>query len=138
VVHTCLGDARPLDELEREMPAVPGRRPGSFAVEHDRTMTGRIPLRRVTEHHCPSAVGRIDLGCLFPPHAWGHGYAREACSAALDRLDGPGEPVALATQPADTASLRLAARLGFAGAERFCAWDADQWLGLRPAPGAHR
>jgi hypothetical protein len=28
--------------------------------------------------------------------------------------------------------MRLAAKLGFAEVERFHAWDADQWLGMRP------
>jgi hypothetical protein len=27
--------------------------------------------------------------------------------------------------------MRLAAKLGFSEVERFHAWDADQWLGLR-------
>lgn len=43
------------------------------------------------------------------------------------------EPVFLTTQTANTASMRLAAGLGFSEAERFRAWDADQWLGRRPA-----
>ena len=29
-------------------------------------------------------------------------------------------------------SMRLAAKLGFIEVERFQAWDAEQWLGLRP------
>jgi RimJ/RimL family protein N-acetyltransferase len=41
----------------------------------------------------------------------------------------------LATQTANTASMRLAAKLGFVEAERFHLWDADQWLGLRPPNG---
>src|SRR6267154_2529791 len=44
----------------------------------------------------------------------------------------PGEPVVLTTQSANVASMRLAARLGFTEVERFQAWDAEQWLGLRP------
>lgn len=47
----------------------------------------------------------------------------------------PGEPVVLATQTANTASLRLATKLGFAEVERFEAWGAEQWLGLRPPTG---
>ncbi|MEU8294607.1 GNAT family N-acetyltransferase [Streptomyces pseudogriseolus] len=132
-VHTYLGGPRPRDELEREMPEVPGRRSGSFVVDHDGTMIGQILLRRVTEHVCPSAVGKVDLGYLFLPQVWGFGYAAEACAAALDWLNDvlPGEPVVLATQTANARSMRLAAKLGFTEAERFRAWDADQWLGLR-------
>lgn len=132
-VHAHLGGPRPRDELEREMPAVPGRRPGSFVVDLGGTMIGQVLLRRATGHRRPAAAGEVDLGYLFLPRAWGHGYAAEACSAALDWLDGvlPGGPVVLTTQTADVASMRLAARLGFTEVERFHAWDAEQWLGRR-------
>ncbi|MFH9090527.1 GNAT family N-acetyltransferase [Streptomyces sp. NPDC017673] len=132
-VHTYLGGPRPRDELEREMPEVPGRRPGSFVVELDGAMIGQILLRRATEHRRPAAVGKADLGYLFLPRAWGFGYATEACAAALDWFDGvlPGEPVALTTQTANAGSMRLAAKLGFTEVERFQAWDAEQWLGVR-------
>ena len=39
----------------------------------------------------------------------------------------------LATQTANVSSMRLAAKLGFTEVERFEAWDAEQWLGLRSA-----
>ncbi|KOG88797.1 GNAT family N-acetyltransferase [Streptomyces varsoviensis] len=134
--HVYLGGARPRDELERELPAVPERWPGSFVVELDGAMIGQILLRRATEHRRPAAVGKVDLGYLFLPRAWGLGYAAEACAAALDWLDGvlPGEPVVLTTQSANVSSMRLAAKLGFTEVERFQAWDAEQWLGLRPPP----
>ncbi|MYV42358.1 GNAT family N-acetyltransferase [Streptomyces sp. SID1328] len=138
-VHTYLGGPRPRGELEREMPEVPGLRPGSFVVDLDGVMIGHVLLRRATDHHCPAAEGKVDLGYLFLPRAWGFGYAAEACAAALDWLDGvlPGEPVVLSTQTANAGSMRLAARLGFIEVERFRAWDADQWLGLR-APQSDR
>ncbi|MEU4508398.1 GNAT family N-acetyltransferase [Nonomuraea wenchangensis] len=133
-VHTYLGGPRPREELEREMPEVPERRPGSFVVELDGAMIGQILLRRATGHRRPAAVGKADLGYLFLPKAWGRGYATEACAAALGWLDGvlPGEPVVLTTQSANVGSMRLAARLGFTEVERFQAWGAEQWLGLRP------
>ncbi|MFF3915818.1 GNAT family N-acetyltransferase [Streptomyces sp. NPDC001852] len=132
-VHTYLGGPRPRDELEREMPEVPGRRPGSFVVDLDGVMIGQILLRRATEHRRPAAVGKADLGYLFLPQVWGFGYAAEACAAALDWFDGvlPGEPVVLTTQTANVGSMRLAAKLGFTEVERFQAWDAEQWLGMR-------
>lgn len=105
--HTYLGGPRPRDELEREMPgAAPEQCPGKFVV---------------------------DLGYPFLPGAWGFGYAAEACAAALDWFEGvlPGEPVVLTTQTANVGSMRLAAKLGFTEVERFQAWDAEQWLGLR-------
>ncbi len=132
-VYTYLGGPRPRDELEREMPELSGRLPGSFVVDLDGAMIGQILLRRTTEHRRPAAVGKVDLGYLFLPRAWGFGYATEACAAALDWVDGvlPGEPVVLTTQTANLGSMRLAAKLGFTEVERFQAWDAEQWLGLR-------
>jgi RimJ/RimL family protein N-acetyltransferase len=131
-VHTYLGGPLPRAELEREMPAVPERWPGSFVVDRDGAMIGQILLRRPAKHR-PAAVGKADLGYLFLPRAWGFGYAAEACTAALDWFDRvlPGEPVVLTTQTANVGSMRLAAKLGFTEVERFQAWDAEQWLGLR-------
>lgn len=134
-VNTYLGGPRLPGELEREMPEVPERWPGSFVVDLDGAMIGQILLRRATGHRRPAAMGKADLGYLFLPQAWGFGYATEACAAALDWFDGvlPGEPVVLTTQTANVASMRLAAKLGFQEVERFHAWDAEQWLGLRSA-----
>jgi RimJ/RimL family protein N-acetyltransferase len=134
-VHTYLGGPRPRDELERELPEVPERWPGSFVVELDGAMIGQILLRRAAGHRRLVAAGKAELGYLFLPKAWGRGYAAEACAAALDWFDGvlPGEPVALFTQSANVGSMRLAAKLGFTEVERFQAWDAEQWLGLRPS-----
>jgi RimJ/RimL family protein N-acetyltransferase len=132
-VHTYLGGPRPRDDLERGTPEVPEHRPGSFVVDLDGAMIGLILLRRATGHRRPAVAGKVDLGYLFLPRVWGFGYAAEACAAALGWLDGvlPGEPVVLTTQTANARSMRLAAKLGFTEVERFEAWDAEQWLGLR-------
>jgi RimJ/RimL family protein N-acetyltransferase len=132
-VHTYLGGPRPRDELERETAKVPEQWPGSFVVDLDGAMIGQILLRRAPEHSRPAAAGKIDLGYLFLPRVWGFGYAAEACAAALDWFDGvlPGEPVVLHTQTANVGSMCLAAKLGFLEVERFHAWDAEQWLGMR-------
>lgn len=139
-VNEYVGGPRPRAELEREMPEVPERWPGSFVVELDAEMIGWVLLRRATAHRRPAATGKADLGYLFLPRAWGFGYAAEACAAALGWLDGvlPGEPVVLTTQTANVGSMRLAAKLGFAEVERFEGWGAEQWLGLRVSSPAVR
>ena len=131
-VGTYLGGPRPRDELEREMPAVPERRPGLFIADLDGAMIGQIILRRATEYGPPAAAGKAELGYLFLPQAWGFGYAAEACAAALAWFAGelPGTPVVLFTQTANARSMRLAAKLGFTEAGRFETYDAEQWLGM--------
>ncbi|MET9270533.1 GNAT family N-acetyltransferase [Kribbella sp. NPDC003557] len=139
-VTAYVGGPRPRAELERETPEVPEQWAGSFVVELDGAMIGQVLLRRATGHRRPAATGKADLGYLFLPHTWGRGYAAEACAAALGWLGGvlPGEPVVLTTQSANTGSMRLAAKLGFAEVERFEAWGAEQWLGLRVSSPAVR
>jgi RimJ/RimL family protein N-acetyltransferase len=136
-VGTYLGGPRARDELERTLPQTPERRPGLFVVELDGAMIGTVELnRRGAERH-PSHVrpdgGEAELGYLFLPQAWGHGYAAEACAAALDWFAEalPGEPVVLCTQTANDRSMRLAERLEFTEVGRFEAWDAEQWFGVR-------
>jgi RimJ/RimL family protein N-acetyltransferase len=92
--------------------------------------------RRGAEYpgHVRPDVGEVELGYLFLRDAWGCGYAAEACAAALgwfaDAL--PGEPVVLCTQTANDRSMRVAAKLGFTEVERFEAYGAEQWFGVRP------
>ncbi|WP_327288475.1 GNAT family N-acetyltransferase [Streptomyces sp. NBC_01198] len=136
-VYAYLGGPRPLAELEGTVPEVPGRRPGFFVVELDGAAIGTVEL----DPHTPELpdsprreAGGTALGYLFLPHAWGRGYATEACAAALHWFDAalPGEPVVLYTQTANARSMRLAAKLGFTERERFHAYDAEQWFGVRP------
>lgn len=134
-VGTYLGGPRPRDELERAVPETPGRRPGVFVIELDGTMIGTVELnRRDAEHRSQFLpdTGAADLGYQLLPEAWGHGYAAEACTAALDWFAEalPGEPVMLCTQTANERSMRLAAKLGFTEVQRFEEWGAEQWFGM--------
>lgn len=147
-VGAYTGGPRPREELERAVPEVPGRRPGCFVVDLDGAMIGMVTLDRrdaARPGHVrqgPGAgagAGEAELGYLFLPGAWGHGYAAEACAAVLDWCAGelPGEPVVLCTQTANDRALRLAWKLGFTEAARFEEFGAEQWFGVRPSP-AHR
>ncbi|MEU0168309.1 GNAT family N-acetyltransferase [Streptomyces iakyrus] len=134
-VRRYLGGARPRDELEREVPELPGRRPGLFVIDLDGAMIGTIALdRREAERpgHVRPDAGEVELGYMFLPEAWGCGYAAEACAAALGWLADalPGEPVVLCTQTANDRSVRLAGKLGFTEVERFEEWGAEQWFGV--------
>ncbi|MGW1145246.1 GNAT family N-acetyltransferase [Streptomyces sp. NPDC002454] len=137
-VGAHLGGARSREELERVVPEVPGRRPGSFVVELDGAMIGTVTLdRRATGRPVRPNAEETMLGYLFLPGAWGRGYAAEACAAALGWFTeaSPGEPVVLCTRTDNDRSMRLAAKLGFGEVERFEEYGAEQWFGLRvPTP----
>ncbi|MEV5970993.1 GNAT family N-acetyltransferase [Streptomyces sp. NPDC051921] len=136
-VGTYIGGAQPRDELERAMPEVPGRRPGVFVIDLDGSMIGMVTLeRRDPERpgHVRPNADEAELGYLFLPKAWGHGYAAEACAAALDWFTAtlPGEPVVLSTQTANTRAMHLAKKLGFTEVARFEEYGAEQWFAVRP------
>jgi RimJ/RimL family protein N-acetyltransferase len=134
-VGTYLGGPRPRAELERAMPALPGRRFGFFVIELDGATIGTITLDRRDPHRPPYTEG-TELGYMFLPHAWGYGYAAEACAAALTWFANtlPGEPVVLCTQTANDRSMRLAAKLGFTEVKRFEEYGAEQWFGVWSQP----
>ncbi|MCP2248694.1 GNAT family N-acetyltransferase [Lentzea aerocolonigenes] len=135
-VGTYIGGPHQRDEMERTAPEVPGRRFGCFVVDLDGAMIGMISFDRRTPASSGLFLpegGEAELGYLFLPRSWGHGYAAEACAAALDWFHGshPGEPVVLTTQTANQASMHLAAKLGFTEVDRFEEFGAEQWFGVR-------
>ena len=136
-VYANLGGPQPRDQLEEAVPETPGRRAGFF-VELDGSMIGMVSFsRRDADRrgHLGPKAGEAELSYLFLPEAWGHGYATEACSAALCWAAQalPSEPVVLCTQTANERSVRLAATLGFAETDRFEEFGAKQWFGVKPA-----
>lgn len=140
-VGTFVGGAQPREELERTAPETPGQRAGFFVVELGGTMIGMVTLdRREAERpgHVRPDAGEAELGYMFLPHAWGRGYATEACTAALRWFASvlPGEPVVLCTQTANLQSARVAAKLGFTEVERFEEFGAEQWFGVWSASTA--
>lgn len=135
-VHVYLGGPRSREDLERAVPEVPGRRPGTFVADLDGALIGVVTLdRRDADRpgHLGPGAGEAELGYLFLPGAWGHGYAAEACAAVLGWFAGacPGEPVVLCTQSANDRSMRLAVKLGFTEVARFEEFGAEQWFGVR-------
>jgi RimJ/RimL family protein N-acetyltransferase len=138
-VGTYIGGPQPREEFERAMAEVPAWRPGLFVVDLDGAMIGFITLLDRREAGRPGHVRpeaeEAELGYMFLPEAWGHGYANEACVAALAWFDGalPGEPLVLCTQIANDRAMRLAAKLGFTEVERFEEYGAEQWFGVRPS-----
>lgn len=136
-VRRYLGGPQDRAELENVVPETLGNHPGIFVVERDGTFIGTVSfVRRDRElpGHVRAEGGEVELSYLFLPPAWGFGYASEAIRAALDWKARvlPGEPVVLCTQSSNTASVRLAQRLGFVEVDRFEQYGAEQWFGACP------
>ena len=136
VVYRYLGGPRTREVVEREVPEVPGDRPGVFGVEALGSFLGIVSLGRRGQDrpgHLRAQGNELEISYLFLPSCWGHGYATEAVAAVLGWLEQvlPEEPVVLCTQVANETSVRLAHRLGFREAGRFMEFDAEQWFGVR-------
>ena len=123
----------------RHLPEVPTSRPGEFAVEADGVFVGTVNVDRrdlTRPGHVRAAGNEIEVSYTFLPLNWGNGYAGEAVNAVLvwAATAMPNEPIVLCTQVANTASLRVATRLGFTFSEQFVEFDALQWFGVRSSP----
>lgn len=134
VVNHHLGGGQDRAALDSTLPEVPADRPAQYVLDRDGQFLGWIGLGR-REPGRPgrlSADGVLELSYVLPVHAWGHGYAAEACTALLALADERlGEPVVVCTRVANTRSLALAERLGFTEEERLEELGALQWLGVR-------
>ncbi|QNE36874.1 GNAT family N-acetyltransferase [Leifsonia shinshuensis] len=133
--HLHLGGATPRAELDALVPETPGKRTGFFAIELDGELIGIVtfdPRAADRPGHVLEEGGEADLGYLLLPHAWGRGYATEACAAAMGwfRAAAPDEPLVVSTQLANTASRRVLDKLGFAEVERHEEFGEPQWFGV--------
>ena len=94
---------------------------GYWAVERraDARMIGQLGFADFKRGIEPAIEDIPEMGWLFAAEASGQGYATEAGRAALDWIDaalGPKEVVAI-IDAANTASIRVAEKLGFANRE---------------------
>ncbi|ROR91036.1 GNAT family N-acetyltransferase [Nocardioides aurantiacus] len=122
-------------DVERTMPSTPSGRVGVFTVEANGRFVGTVSFDRRDASrpgHVRTGGLEVEVSYAIVPDEWGHGYAAEAVTAALDWVEGalPGEPVVLCTQTANLASMRVAERVGFVEVGRFEEFDATQWLGV--------
>jgi [ribosomal protein S5]-alanine N-acetyltransferase len=111
-----VGDGRPWsEELVRdkhEAALEHWRRYGfGWLAVFDTEFAGLVALTRRSE----LGVGRpaVELGFWIVPSRWGRGYATEAAAAALTMVFDHTDLVVTRHQPANTASARMVAGLGF-------------------------
>lgn len=90
---------------------------GYWIVESksDGTIVGQLGFADFKRDMEPSLEGEPELGYVFSPRVHGQGIAGEACAAALAwadaNLGAPSYPAIIS--PENSASIRLAERLGF-------------------------
>lgn len=119
----------------RHLPSVPVRRVGEFAVEANGTFVGTVSIdRRDPERpgHVRPEGNEVEVSYTLLPVHWGNGYATEAVEAAIAWAETAcaGEPIVACTQMANTASVKVATRVGFREKARFMEFGAIQWFGL--------
>lgn len=115
---------RSSDELECELPEVPARWRGSFVVDLDRAIIGRVPLWRATEHRRPAARGKgrsrlpVPAACLGfrVRHRDVRGGARLVRRCPSRRAGG-------CSPPSPPTSTRCASRQS---------WGSPRWNGSTP------
>ncbi|WP_448955646.1 GNAT family N-acetyltransferase [Labrys neptuniae] len=75
---------------------------------------GQAGFQEAKRDITPSLEGSLEAGWVFAPWGQGQGFANEACRAMFDwaRAVHPGRRVTAIVSPENTASLRLALKLG--------------------------
>ncbi|MER7518450.1 GNAT family N-acetyltransferase [Streptomyces sp. NPDC126499] len=98
--------------------------PGVHAVERisDGALLGLVTMEEDARN------GETEVSYQFLPEHWGHGYAREAVAAAVERALEDVPAVVAVTQEANLRSRRLLEAVGMSHAESFVEWDAHQVL----------
>lgn len=110
---------------------------GGYVVTRndDDVMLGFLSLSRRSSDvpgHVTDNGDELELSYVFRRCGWGMGYATEAARALLTAAATalPDQPVLIVTQSANSASLRLAERLGFRTHGAFDQFGAEQTLAL--------
>jgi RimJ/RimL family protein N-acetyltransferase len=71
----------------------------------------------------PGETGEIEVGWHLHPDSWGHGYATEAATGALERAFAAGVPEVFAVvRPGNDASMAVCRRLGMTPIGRTTKW----------------
>jgi len=98
-------------------------------------LVGDVGLRQFRRDLDPALNLLPEAGWVLAPHAWGQGFATEAATAALAWADTHIEApeILCMINPDNTASLRVAAKLGFTGIAAAKYHDADVRLFSRRA-----
>lgn len=125
-VRRYLGGPVSVDEVARRMRGFE-HSPGNFVVA---SRTNRTVLGLVTVIPDPDRDSRAEVSYRFLPEHWGHGYAREAVSAAvtwaLREISPPPSTVVAVTQEANGRSRHLLESIGMILIGSFVEFDAPQ------------
>ncbi|MGW5359368.1 GNAT family N-acetyltransferase [Actinopolymorpha pittospori] len=136
-VREFIGGPLSVEDAREAVSGPAGQRWGSFVLELRRGSDG-VEGSVVGVCSLSRERGELEIGYMLLPRYWGRGLAGEAVATVLawvaEHLDDV--QVIAVTQAANTASLRLLARLGFVERERFVEFDADQVLLMSPVVSA--